>query len=464
MSDAEPTVGVPGDLLHAIAARSGRVTFVLGAGCSLEKPTNLKLSSVYSKAIFDGLAADGELTEEECTDPGDLSCVASAVHAKFGDQRRVVERLPRNDFRYAKANEGYLIAAALLAEGAVSCVAMLNYDLAVTDAVRQLDARGVNEIAGPNHLADFGPSAVVYLHRNVNEQDLERWILRKEALDSEWETGWESVVAARIASSPVVVFAGLGSPAAVLTEAVIRLRALVPDALVAYLVDPAEKSAFADALDLPKGNHIRAGWGGFMRRLAKRMAVEARIELRRACDSLIAANGWPDPPATVERMCAAYEAAGLLRMGRIRSAWLTAGRAYEPDHPAQRELLADLLLGLGLLCGDANVDVELEPDGTAVLSVPTHPPRRILALSGRGTRRWSQLDPLLSARVTEPSTAPELVLAAGFQGNRPAEWAPPEDIVTSKDGDDITVGAPPPRVISIDDLRSDPGLLEEVAC
>ncbi|MBV8958533.1 MAG: hypothetical protein JO054_18455, partial [Actinobacteria bacterium] len=190
MSEAESTMSVPGDLLRAISERSGRVTFVLGAGCSLEEPTSLELSSVYSKAIFDRLIADGELVDDECADPWDLSCVASAVHDKFGDQRRVVERLPRNDFRYAKANDGYLLAAALLAEGAVSCVATLNYDLALTDAVRQLDARGVNEIAGPSHLAEFGPSAIVYLHRNVNEQDVEKWILRKEALDREWESGW----------------------------------------------------------------------------------------------------------------------------------------------------------------------------------------------------------------------------------------------------------------------------------
>lgn len=464
MSDAEPTVSVPGDLLRAISERAGRVTFVLGAGCSLEHPTSLELSSFYSKAIFDRLAADGELSDEECADPWDLSCVASAVYEKFGGQRRVVERLPRNDFRYAKANEGYLIAAALLAEGAVSCVATLNYDLALTDAVRQLDARGVNEIAGPTHLADFGPSAIVYLHRNVNEQDVEKWILRKEALDHEWETGWESVVAARIASAPVVVFAGLGSPAAVLTEAVARLRALVPDALVAYLVDPAETSAFADALDLADDNHIRAGWREFMRRLAERLALEARIELRNACDSLIASNGWSDASEAVERMCAAYEAAGLLRMGRIRAVWLNSQRAYEPDQPPQRELLADLLLGIGLLCRDAAAEVALEPDGTAVLSAPSHPPRRILALSGRGTRRWSQLDPLLSTKVTEPSAAPEFVLAAGFQGIRPAELAPPDDIVMPKAGDDITVGVPPPRVISIDDLRSNPDLLAEVAC
>lgn len=464
MSEAESVLSVPGDLLRAISERSGRVTFVLGAGCSLEDPTSLNLSSVYSKVIFDRLVADGELLDEECADPWDLSCVASAVFDKFGDQRRVVERLPRNDFRYARANDGYLVAAALLAEGAISCVATLNYDLALTDAVRQLDARAVNEIAGPSHLADFGGSAIVYLHRNVNEQNMEEWILRKEALEHEWQTGWESVVAARIASAPVVVFAGLGSPAAVLTDAVARIRALVPDSLAAYLVDPSAASAFAEALNLEEHNHVRAGWSEFMRQLAQRLALEVRIEARMACDELITANAWSDSSEMVDFVCAAYEAAGLLRMGRIRAAWLMVERAYEPDHPPQRELIADLLLGVALLCGPGPTQVVFQPDGTVVLSGPTQPPRRVLLVSGRGTRRWSQLDPLLASRTGDANAAAELVLAAGFQGTRLSEWGPPDDIVAAEARDDITVGAPAPRVIAIDDLRSDPELIDEVAC
>jgi len=456
-------VAVPGALLHAIAGRSGRVTLVVGAGCSLEGPTSLKLSSVYSKAAFDDLVADSELEVDECSDPYDLSALASAVYAKFGDQGRVVQRLPRNDFLYAKANGGYLITAALLAEGAVSCVASLNYDLALTDAVKQLDARGVNQIAGPSHLADFGTSAIVYLHRNVNEQDFTKWILRKEALDEEWKEGWESVVAARIAASPVVVFAGLGSPAAVLTETIGRVRKLVPDATHAFLADPSETSAFADALDLDDANHIRARWNEFMQRLAERMALEFARELRAACDEMIAANGWADEQATVEHLCGAYQAAGLLGIGRLRASWLGTGRAYEPDTPAHRELLADLLLGVGLLRGPGGAAICLRPDGVVEVSQPGTSTRLVLPVSGRGSRRWSQLDPHVEAMVERLDQPPELVLVAGYQGPRPADLAPPEDIVAADLSDDVAMGSLSPRVVAVEDLRDDPGVLNELA-
>lgn len=456
-------INVPGALLHAIAQRTGRVTLIVGAGCSLEAPTSLRLSSFYSKAVFDDLVADCEMDAGECADPYDLSALASAVHEKFGDQSRVVQRLPRNDFLYAKANDGYLIAAALLAEGSVSCVATLNYDLALTDAVKQLDARDVNQIAGPSHLADFGSSAIVYLHRNVNEQDFTKWILRKEALESEWQDDWEGVVAARLAASPVVVFAGLGSPAAVLTETIARVRSLVPNALLTFLADPSETSAFADALNLDDVNHVRARWNEFMQRLGARLALEFSRELRVACDEMIAANGWADSRGTVETLCDAYEAAGILGIGRIRASWLGTGRVYEPDTPAHRELLADLLLGIGLLRGADGASVRLRTDGAVEIAKPGASGRLVLPVSGRGTRRWSQLDPLVAAMVEQLERPPELVLAAGFQGPRPGDLAPPEDIVATDSSEDVAIGALPPRVFAIEDLRDDPDLVQELA-
>src|ERR1035438_9190869 len=95
---------VPSVLLHAIAERAGRIALVIGAGCSLEPPTGLKLSSTYAREAHQQLLLDGVLDDGDCDDPDDLSAVASAVWTKRGTQRAVVEQLPRNRFRNAQAN------------------------------------------------------------------------------------------------------------------------------------------------------------------------------------------------------------------------------------------------------------------------------------------------------------------------------------------------------------------------
>jgi len=114
-----PATDVPADLLHAIAECQGRVVLVVGAGCSLEPPTGLKLASEYAVEVLNELVLDGVLADGGCHDSQDLSLVASTVWARHGSQAAVVERLPRAKFRTARLNDGYLIAAALLRERAV---------------------------------------------------------------------------------------------------------------------------------------------------------------------------------------------------------------------------------------------------------------------------------------------------------------------------------------------------------
>ncbi len=451
-----PAIVLPAGLLHAVASRSGRISLVVGAGCSLESPTGLKLGGQYSREVFDSLIADGVLTAGDCETPDDLSALASSVFAKLGSQSAVVQRLPRGDFRYAKANAGYLAAAALLCEGSISCIATLNYDLALTDAVRQLGGREVEEISGPGDLQHFGSRAIIYLHRNVNEQDDEKWILRKEALDDEWRESWESVVAARIAASPVTIFVGLGSPAAVLTETVSRVRRAVPDVFEAFLVDPSEKSLFADALGLPPANHVRAYWGEFMLKLSDRVAEQNRHDIAETCKALCSSNGWADEEAAIDSICLAFRAVGLVSMGLIRAKWLCSERTYEADSEDRRPLIADLLLALAVIRGSQNVDVRFSDDGLAHVGSNATLTSRVLLISGQGHRRWSQVDAILSGRIDLALTGPDLVIAGGFQGPSPTVLTPPADIIDGEPNDDVTQGHPKPRVISIDALRADP--------
>lgn len=86
---------LPPDLLRAIAERSGRIALVVGAGCSVETPTNLHLSTFYAQQVHHELVLDGLLTVGECTDPSDLSAVASALQTKRASQSDLVKRLVR---------------------------------------------------------------------------------------------------------------------------------------------------------------------------------------------------------------------------------------------------------------------------------------------------------------------------------------------------------------------------------
>ena len=75
----------------------------------------------------------------------------------------------------------------MLWEGAISLVVTLNFDLALSNALRELGAGGiVGVIESPTDLPSQRNKNVFYLHRNVNS-DPESWILRTAALNEEWK-------------------------------------------------------------------------------------------------------------------------------------------------------------------------------------------------------------------------------------------------------------------------------------
>jgi len=237
--------GLPPELLGAVASPGGgKIALVIGAGCSVEAPTGVPVSSVCSAEIHRRLVADGVLQEGDCADPTDLSLVADAVFAKTHSQRAVVERLlEQYDFKLATPNNGYLIAAALLCEGAISSVVTLNFDLALSNALSQLGGRTVGVVESPAELQRQKTINVYYLHRNVNAADPEQWVLRTDALREEWRGNWEQIIATSVLKSPIVVFAGLGSPIGVLIESVKLLRNALPHATTLYMADPGERAS-----------------------------------------------------------------------------------------------------------------------------------------------------------------------------------------------------------------------------
>lgn len=452
------TPSLPAELLLAVSERSGRIALVVGAGCSLEYPTNLRLSSYYANEAHRKLVLDDLLAVGDCSDPDDLSSVASALTTRHASQSALVQRLPRNEFRMAQPNSGYLIAAALLRERVVSAVLTLNFDLAMTAALGALSATEVDVVPGPQAMGQLGTATVVYLHRNVDEADPERWILTTEALDHEWQGHWEEVVAHRVMSSPVVVFAGLGSPAAVLTETVTRIRKAVDQSLHhVFVVDPAATTAFEEALDLPTTAHLTSGWSDFMQSVAERVLAELSVVLVAEGQVLCSLNSWDGEADLLAPLSDRLHRLGLVELGKVRATWLLDHQQYCPDD-ARRSLIADLLLGVGLIERAAKVSAHFRDDGVIELNREGVVVTRLLPASGGGTLRWSALEALVLETVGRfgARIRPQHVLVSGAVGPRSAVPAAPEDLVVGDLGEDIVTGFQRPQMLSVDDVRAEP--------
>ncbi len=171
-------MALPPELLQAITAEEGgKVALVIGAGCSLEPPTDLPLSRGLSEQAHGRLVADNILKPGECVNPSDLSSLADAVFDKTSHQDALVARFPLTRLRNAAPNDGYLLAVALLREHAIHDLLTLNFDLAVRHALGEMNAGAdVSVVRGPE-AGDVGLVNVVYLHRDADAPP-DEWILR----------------------------------------------------------------------------------------------------------------------------------------------------------------------------------------------------------------------------------------------------------------------------------------------
>ena len=342
-NDARHPAPLPAPLLNAVSQANGKLVLVLGAGCSFAAPTSVPMARECARDAHRRLVLDGVLANGDCSTPDDLSLLADVVFNKRGSQAELVDRLPRDEFRRARANVGYKIAAALLRENVISSILTLNYDLAMEDALTQLGALAVHMIARPEDMPQFVAHNVVYLHRNVNEVDPEKWILRGAALASEWQQGWEGMMAQVMLTSPVVAFVGLGSPAAVLIETaqLIKERIGMVDA---YQIDPypVDGNAFFQALNLPPEAFVQLGWNEFMTLLGDRVVSEQIDSLRSVCATEVQKEAFAI--TNVDLVVGRLSGMGLVEVGKIRSAWLSLDECYTIHTSLNAPLLAHVVI------------------------------------------------------------------------------------------------------------------------
>jgi hypothetical protein len=414
------------------------------------------------------LVEDGVLENGQCSDPGDLSLVADAVYAKQNSQRDVVERLcDQFDLKLATANEGYLIAAAMLFERALSSVVTLNFDLALSTALSDLGAaQVVGVVECPEDLPKQRTINVYYLHRNANAADPESWVLRTAALMKDWKGHWESIIATRVLVAPFVVFAGLGTPVAVLIESAKLLRNALPNTKKFYQVDPANRgdSKFFQELALDPSAYIQSGWGQFMEELSQRLSVEQIAGLEHA----VARKMEDDrlPPENVAGLLASLRALGLVRLGKLRGHWLLFDKPYCPVSADALGLIADLLLALAMLARSSGAAVVIVEDGVVEFRRDGRTVAAYILASGRGHRGRVAIEAALEFRRAKYRGRPSPpcgALVAGTSDAWNAVLTPPRDIARGNVSEEDTVsGQTELPLIYIGQLRADPRLIQQV--
>ena len=454
---------LPSELLHAVAQRSCRVALVLGAGCSLEAPTVYNSPGSTRWTHIAGLSKMAFFMSRERrlrpTFPDWLPRGGGD-----GEQSDLVRRLPSQDFRLARANSGYLIVAALLREQAIDSVLTLNFDLALSSALAFVGATEVAIIPGPQATGNLGGRTVVYLHRNVEELDLEKWILTTEAFDDEWREGWQELVARRTMACPVVVFAGLGSPASVLTETIARIRGgLALGQHHVFVIDPAEHTEFEAALNLDAEAHIQLGWGDFMSRLAVRVTSEMDAQLFEVCRQLCVEHGWEDEIEPIRELSTRFHGLGIVELGGVRARWLLETQDYSPDD-ARRGLIADLLLGVAYIERETSLRARFATNGVVeFLDSESKLVAEVLLASGSGTLRWF-VGAMDSVRNVAPWLRLGHVSRASERCPRPEPRRPrtADRVIPQDSAGDIIAGAAQFEFVSVDDLRSMPAKAGEL--
>lgn len=462
-------MNLPAELLQAVSAPGGgKITLVIGAGCSLEAPTSIPLAGECSRQCHERLIADGILADEDCLDPSNLSSLADAVFAKRGTQDPLVKQLSQHyTLKSASPNEGHLLTAAMLREGAITSVLTLNFDLALSTAIAALgvgDAIGI--IDGPDDLLNQNRFNLYYLHRNANESNSDLWILRTEALATEWRGKWQAVVTAKVLATPVVVFAGLGSPADVLIECTKLIQNSIPEGSRAYQVDPGQpnESAFFLALALDPAFFIQGKWCEFMAALSQRLVVQQIALLNSTAQDVIARDTLY--PEDLAPLLSRLENLGLLELGRLRANCLLYEQDYIVDEELGRELVADVLLGIALITRVTGTTAIILGIGVVEFRrgdriVSTH-----LVVSGRGSRGRIAIQSELSLRQRRYrglASSPAGAIVGGIRDDIEGPITPPADVLIGDTSGSIIFGQTLIPIFNVASLRQSTLQCREIA-
>jgi len=469
-------MAIPASLLSAIAtAGGGQVALFVGAGCSKEDPTGLPLAGECAMEAHRQLVDNNVLAEDECAEPWDLSALADLVKSKNGDkQAELVKCLPYKRFKNATANEGHLIATALLLEGAITNIITLNYDSALSDALNTLGVEDeISIVNGPDQHAHLGRSNVIYLHRSV-DNDFEEWILTSEALEEAWKDAWEETIVRSVITAPVSVFAGMGSSCGVLRHSTKKIRQAVGESAQLFVANPgdASESKFAVELSVKSENYVPLKWVDFMRQLGARFHKEVVANLKATCLGFAKREGFVDPVNgkpldDIEELTKRVHDLGILGFGAFRGSILLDCRQFPKIENGHVYSIAGLLLAVGCIERLSNAVGRFGKDGHVVFSVDGRRDVPVLLIDG-STRNLSWLTLENEMRQHEDAMSHSFgkksrrVVAIGVTGTRPENATPPNSIIGVFDDDDILDGDYSFQCWDVVQIREDAGSIERL--
>jgi hypothetical protein len=283
-------------------------------------------------------------------------------------------------------------------------------------------------------------------------------------LQGEWKGKWEQHITTKALTVPIVVFVGLGSPAAVLLESATLIRQSTPGTATSFQVDPGDPgdSAFFAALKLDIGSFFKLGWCEFMESLADHLASFQSVEL----EGVIARHA--DDNALEPEDCTALVAwlreIGLIKFGLLRAKLLMGDPPYEPDTAANRPLVADLLHAIAMVQRRSGAIARLCEDGVVEFVRDGRITSAFILASGRGSRgkvamqsKVRQTMRKLRGRHCFPQGA---IIAA-------SDWSEPisvpEDIVNEQLSASILTAQSAPTLIHVSELRANVEMINKVS-
>lgn len=456
---------LPHSVLAAVATCQSRITLVIGAGCSIDPPTNLPSGRDLARCAYSALVANGLIAETDAIDRDDLTSVADAAFAATKSNDALVEVLDPIRFANANPNYGHLIAAALLIEGSIRDVLTINYDLAMSSALIQLGAGDkVGSILGQEHHGRQIARNVIYVNGSAYATP-DKWVLTTQQLDDAWQGAWEQLVSERATASPVIIFVGLSASAKVLSEAAKRVKSMVPHGVQICFVNPApfESCTLAKEMNLNAESYVQKNWIELAEALAARLLSEQILRLNEKLPLLISEQHRLDE--VLEQLAPLFGRLNLLLLGKLRSEWLFHPEQYRPAIDTETSLLAVLLYGLAIIKRNLNADALVENDGRVRLVIPGNAEILVLLGSGKGFRRFQAVESQLrerSRRAVCATSTLVLGLIGSTLDNDSGPGVIPGDLIEDDDPNSIASASLRFHSFGCSALMDNPAILEKV--